>query len=257
MSTKVIANRIAREQAFYDATAEEEPLARRIIATFSCRNFCDIDVHSLTWGPVWRALDLNNKAVLDYGCGAGDVSFILAAAGAEVHAIDISPAQIEKNRKRASSWARSPIFAAGDAHHTSFPDNSFDYVIGNAILHHLDLDLCYREISRVLKPGGKAVFREPLRSPLVNIVRRITPSARTADESPLSLADIESASRYFRNVTHREHFLFAILAAPLNLASNAAGRIAIELLDRFDGFIFRRLPFTRSFGWMTMIELIK
>ena len=45
-----------------------------------------------------------------------------------------------------------------------FPDDSIDVVFGIAILHHLDLDLVSREVRRVLKPGGRAIFQEPVRN---------------------------------------------------------------------------------------------
>jgi SAM-dependent methyltransferase len=80
---------------------------------------------------------------------------------------------------------------AGDAHHTPYPDAAFDLVIGDGILHHLDLDVALGEVHRVLKPGGRAVFREPrLDNPLLKLFRRLTPSARTEDERPLDAADL-------------------------------------------------------------------
>jgi SAM-dependent methyltransferase len=46
-----------------------------------------------------------------------------------------------------------------------------DVVFGIAILHHLDLDLAAREVRRVLKKGGRAIFQEPVRNS--KFVRRI------------------------------------------------------------------------------------
>lgn len=42
-----------------------------------------------------------------------------------------------------------------------FDDNMFDYAVGLGALHHLNLDLAGKELSRVLKPGGAAIFVEP------------------------------------------------------------------------------------------------
>jgi ubiquinone/menaquinone biosynthesis C-methylase UbiE len=50
---------------------------------------------------------------------------------------------------------------AGDAHHLPYDDATFDYVVGDGILHHLD-DVALGEVHRVRKPGGRALFREPL-----------------------------------------------------------------------------------------------
>ena len=74
-----------------------------------------------------------------------------------------------------------------DAHDLQFDEGTFDLVIGNGILHHLDLDVSTNEILRVLKPNGRAVFLEPLSAnPLLMVFRWLTPKARTEDESPLS-----------------------------------------------------------------------
>ena len=46
-----------------------------------------------------------------------------------------------------------------DAETIPMPDSSVDLVVGHAVLHHIpDLDQAFREILRVLKPGGRFVF---------------------------------------------------------------------------------------------------
>ncbi len=74
-----------------------------------------------------------------------------------------------------------------DAHELVFPDDLFDIVVGNGILHHLDLPVCLASIERVLKPKGFALFIEPLAgNPLLKLFRVLTPRARTIDEKPLT-----------------------------------------------------------------------
>ena len=58
-----------------------------------------------------------------------------------------------------------------------------------------------REIARTLKPGGTALFIEPLgHNPAHQLYRRMTPSMRTADEHPLLQSDLASARRHFGEV---------------------------------------------------------
>ena len=53
---------------------------------------------------------------------------------------------------------------------------SFDFVYGCAILHHLDYHRALDEICRVLKPGGRILFAEPLGiNPVAKLVRLVTP----------------------------------------------------------------------------------
>jgi magnesium-protoporphyrin O-methyltransferase len=72
--------------------------------------------------------DLRGARVLDAGCGAGQMTAELAARGADVTAVDISPALVEIARARLpEALAQRVTFAAGDmtaAHH-----GSFDYVL--------------------------------------------------------------------------------------------------------------------------------
>src|SRR5205807_1094253 len=101
-------------------------------------------------------------------------------------------------RAEAAGLADRVDFLVDDAHATTFPDDSFDLIVGVAILHHLDLEVALREIRRVLRPGGRAVFLEPLwHNPLLRLGRRLTPSARTPDEHPLTVQDWELCHAIF------------------------------------------------------------
>ena len=80
----------------------------------------------------------------------------------------------------------------------TYPDNSFDMAVGFAILHHLDIPLALSQLRRVLKPGGRAFFAEPLASnPLIRVYRRLTPQYRTPDETPIDLPTLRAQLRSF------------------------------------------------------------
>ncbi|HXX22850.1 MAG TPA: class I SAM-dependent methyltransferase [Terriglobia bacterium] len=213
------------------------------------------------WSSFWESAHLKGAVVLDYGCGNGEFSMILARRGARVFGIDISPKLIAQARASAAQIGHNgnaPQFLAGDAHHTPFADTMFDYVVGNGALHHLDLEKAFAEIARVLKPGGKAVFQEPMyHHPLLWTLRRLTPKSHTVDERPLSFADIERTRKGFRSCHHREHFLLAACAAPTHLLGKQLALAIIGALDRLDEQLMRLLPRLRRYAWLTVIEMEK
>lgn len=253
-------NREIREREFFDQLVVQGSATRGLLDRFS-EAFYEKGDKGRLWGPFWKVTDLRGAAVLDYGCGDGDFSHLLVSRGARVVGVDISPKLIAKACARAAQMGMngsSPRFVVGDAHCTPFDDNSFDYVFGNGALHHLDLDKAYAEIARVLKPGGKAVFMEPMyQHPLLWLLRRLTPKTHTPDEKPLSIADIEKGKTSFRVCSHCEHFLFAVCAAPVHVLGKSLALSLIGTLDRFDELLMTILPGLRRFAWYTMLQLEK
>lgn len=254
-----MSDRLIREREFYDELVIGGSKTRNVLDRFS-EGFYEKGRKGRLWGPLWDKIDLSGAAVLDYGCGSGAFSRRLASLGARVSGVDISPELIGTARVRASQMGMNGAlqFVVCDAHRTPFDDNSFDYVVGNGALHHLDLDRAYAEIARVLKTGGKAFFMEPMyHHPLLWSLRRLTPKSHTVDERPLSLADIEKAKRWFRVCCHREHFLFSVCAAPAHLLGKSVALAVIDKMDQFDQFVMRAEPRLRRFAWLSMLEMEK
>lgn len=139
--------------------------------------------------------DVTSLRVLDFGCGSGANSVLLAGRGAHVWGVDISEdlLRVAQLRLAVNDRRDGATFIAGSAHDLPFPDGSIDIVFGIAILHHLDLDLVSREVRRVLKPGGRAIFQEPVRnSAVIRFLRALVPY-RAPDISPYErpLTDLE------------------------------------------------------------------
>ena len=106
---------------------------------------------------------------------------VLARKGAQVTAFDLSPGYLVEARQRARANGVSVAFVQADGHHLPFGDHSFDRIWGNAILHHLEPRTAARELQRLLKPGGTAVFCEPWGgNPLLALARRPPRSVRMA-----------------------------------------------------------------------------
>jgi ubiquinone/menaquinone biosynthesis C-methylase UbiE len=104
---------------------------------------------------------------LELGCGTGFFTLNLKLAGVleEAHVTDLSPGMVEVAIRNAKSLGFEIEGRVADAERLPYDDDSFDLVIGHAVLHHIpDVDLAMREVLRVLKPGGRFVFAgEPTR----------------------------------------------------------------------------------------------
>jgi len=153
--------------------------------------------------------DVAGKTVLDYGCGNGENSLPLASRGARLVGLDVSEDLLALARQRLAlhGLADRATFVAGSAHDLPLPDCSVDAVMGIAILHHLDLALAAREVHRVLRPGGVAVFKEPVRnSRLLKTIRGMIPyrSDEVSDyERPLTDEELRQFASGFRNYRSR------------------------------------------------------
>ena len=193
-----------------------------------------------TWiRPAFAQLGpLQGKRVLDYGCGHGMASVVMARAGASVKAFDLSPRYVKEAELRARANRVDVIFRTADAEHLPYADESFDAVWGNAILHHLDLDQAAKELKRVLKPGGVAVFCEPWAgNPFLNFARRWLPYPGkncTADEVPLSRHALKMLATHFPKMRTEGFQLFGMIRRvtkfrPITALADFADRIALGI----------------------------
>jgi ubiquinone/menaquinone biosynthesis C-methylase UbiE len=105
---------------------------------------------------------------LEIGAGTGYFSLNLLQTGVvrEATCTDISPGMLATLERNAEQLGLEAETAACDAAELPFEDETFDLVLGHAVLHHLpDLDRAFAEFQRVLKPGGTLFFAgEPSRS---------------------------------------------------------------------------------------------
>ena len=104
---------------------------------------------------------------LELGCGTGFFTLNLKLAGVldEGHVTDLSPGMVEVAKRNAESLGFTVEGRVADAERLPYDDDTFDLVVGHAVLHHIpDVELSLREVLRVLKPGGRFVFAgEPTR----------------------------------------------------------------------------------------------
>jgi len=130
-------------------------------------------------------------------------------------------------------------------------------VLGIAILHHLDLGLASREIHRVLRPGGVAVFQEPVRnSRLLKKLRTMIPyrSEDVSDyERPLTDDELRQFATPFRDFTTRAFSLPFINVAQVIPALNRH----ILALYKADGAVLARTHALDAFAGIRVVSMRK
>lgn len=104
---------------------------------------------------------------LEIGSGTGYFTLNLMQDGVieKATCTDISPGMLETLTANAQRLGLDVTTAPADAEGLPFADESFDLVLGHAVLHHIpNLQTAFREFHRVLKPGGVFFFAgEPSR----------------------------------------------------------------------------------------------
>lgn len=216
MGGMIATDRLSAEQHFHDRQAAERAVSfqtGQAELAFPDETFLDHE----TWiRPAFAKLgDLRGRRALDYGCGHGMAAIVLARAGAEVSAFDLSPGYVAEVRERARANRVRIECAVANGEELPFPAESFDAIWGNAILHHLDLARAGKELVRVMKPGAVAIFCEPWGgNPLLAFARRRVSypgKQRTPDERPLKRGDLAPLRAIFPVVELEGFQLFAML----------------------------------------------
>lgn len=120
-------------------------------------------------GRAWVCAQARGK-VLEIAIGTG-LNLPFYPADVEITGIEISPAMLEIARRRANNLDRKVELAIGDAQALPFPDRHFDTVICTIALCSIpDERQAVAEVWRVLRPSGRFVALEHVRSP--NIIIR-------------------------------------------------------------------------------------
>lgn len=107
------------------------------------------------FGRVIPLDELVGRRVLEIGCGMGLHTELMARAGAQVTALDLSDTSVEATRRRMAVRGLSADVRQGDAEELPFPDRQFNFVWSWGVIHHSSRTAkIVREIARVLQPAG-------------------------------------------------------------------------------------------------------
>jgi len=219
--------------------------------------------------------DVRGKYLLDLGCGAGENSVYFGQKGARCVAADYSPGMVEVALKLAAANQVQVEGRVVNAMAINLPDNTFDIVYASNLLHHIpDPILALQEIHRVLKPGGKACFWDPLKhNPVINVYRRIATEVRTEDETPLNINIVSFVRSRFSKVQY-DTFWIASLWIFLQfyliervdpnkerywkkiIIEQARLRSQYQQLEKLD-VILKKIPLMKRFAWNLAVVATK
>lgn len=222
--------------------------------------------------------NLHQKKILDLGCGLGDASLYFASKEALVSAVDISPEMIKLVKTLAKKYQFGQKIKAEVmlAENLKFPQNYFDFVYGNGLLHHVDIHQSLRETWRVLKPTGKAIFIEPLaHNFLINVYRKMADKVRTSTEIPLQYEALNNFNHLgFGNFSHQEFQFFTLLIflwffmiegvhpnkqRYWKKIIDEGKRLsrAFSFLNHLDEFVLKKISFLKRYCWTTVLVFEK
>jgi SAM-dependent methyltransferase len=195
-------------------------------------------------------LDASSR-VLDIGCGTGAYTAPLSrGCDARFVAIDVAPALLRVARERTGD---NVDVAAADAGELPFASNSFDAVVGNAVLHHLPLDRSLPELLRILKPGGRFCFAEPnLLNPQVFLERNVPFLREWLENSPDEIAFV----RWPLEKKLEKLGLVDVECVPFDFLYPLTPRALIGAVERF-GSLLERLPLVREIAGSLLIRARK
>ncbi|MBN2046263.1 MAG: class I SAM-dependent methyltransferase [Anaerolineaceae bacterium] len=164
---------------------------------------------------VWKRVE--GERILEVGVGTGK-NFPYHPQGKHITAIDLTPGMLEQARRRASEMAIEIDLRPGDAQALDFPDDHFDTAVATFVFCSVpDPVQGLRELNRVVRPGGKILLLDHVRSarpllgalmdllnPLVHalmgaeINRRTVENARKAGLEILEACDMSARTDIFK-----------------------------------------------------------
>lgn len=213
-----------RRHAFFYSYKREKKILKKLLQDFNGKDV--LEIGSYTWAA-WFTDDVKPKSLT---------------------CINISEVELENGKKQAKGRHFPIHHHLMDANDLTFEDESYDIVFGGAILHHLDIEKSVTHIHRVLKPGGKIVFLEPLNmNPLYRIYRKLNPQERTPDEHALVSKDFKLIRSKFTFDHHFfDFFSVAFGFISLKLFGDKKYNNPINKLGYSLDVFFSKIPFLHS-----------
>lgn len=195
--------------------------------------------------------NMEKKEILEFGSGRGEFSVALAKLGGVVTGIDIGEDLVKLANKIAEVNNVKCNFVVGNIGKLPFENETFDYVVGNAILHHLPgngvID-SLKEAYRVLKPRGMALFTEPVEnSRIFDFMQNLFPVGKGTLQYRPSILQREEWAAYLEKADDRDLS---------NTELNEAKGCFKDVEFKYYGLLFRLIRLIPAFKYRKQSEKI-
>jgi 2-polyprenyl-3-methyl-5-hydroxy-6-metoxy-1,4-benzoquinol methylase len=257
-----VVERGKRERQFFDRFTDPDQIPDDVLHVPSRLTSVDLPPEIIKLGP-----HLAGRRVCDIGCGYGVISAYFAQAGASTFGFDVSESNIRVAQRtaRVNDVQSLMNLQVMQGERMLYPDNFFDFVFGNAVLHHLDHMLAAREVFRVLKPGGVAAFLDPLgENKLLEWARRcpLRAHGHTPDERSLLYSDLKALRSVFSEMSYRERGLLTVVKVlfpklEVGMIGLPRGERVLRHLSQLDDWLLHHLPPIRPLASYLFICLPK
>jgi SAM-dependent methyltransferase len=201
-----------------------------------------------------RLRAMSDPRVLELGCGTGTFSKHLLEQMPAVRLVscDISFKAIQLAAQKCPD-AGKVLWTAADLTAMPFPPSRFDSVVGNSILHHIEVDTVAKECLRVLKPGGLFFFFEPnMMNPQVAAEKNIRFVGKRLQNS-------EDETAFFRwSLSRRlERTGFSdVSVVPFDFLHPGIPEGLTEIADRIGRWL-EKIPLIREISGSLLIQAVK
>jgi ubiquinone/menaquinone biosynthesis C-methylase UbiE/uncharacterized protein YbaR (Trm112 family) len=149
-------NALELAEAYYTMTADVDARRRALFLAHLAR--------AEDRGAALAAIVPKVGRVLEVGCGSGGLVTAMAGAGASIVGVDIAMRWLVVARQRLADRRLQAPLVAASAEALPWPDKTFDTVVADSVIEHLDNPAtALSECARVLRPGGRLVLWSPNR----------------------------------------------------------------------------------------------
>ncbi len=162
--------------------------------------------------------------ILDFGCGSGVLSYMLAKKNHCITACDVEFSPL-KLLKKMIMFPSNINFIEGDILYKTLEDNYFDIIYAMDVLEHIDnLEPYIKLFDRLLTPNGLILISGPTENTFYKVGRKIAGKRFTGDYHVTNISKIKKTFNSYLEVTPLKKLLFPLVLFEIFTAQKKATR---------------------------------